>query len=83
MNDESRALRLELAKVCDSYNELIADKDTVDFRLGSREPYAEARPGIDPEHVYELESKSLSDDLRETLIKMIEFGKRIKKLERF
>ncbi|MGZ3498354.1 MAG: hypothetical protein ACXWNJ_17615 [Vulcanimicrobiaceae bacterium] len=83
MNDESRALRLELAKLCDFYNELVADKDTIDFRLGSPEPYAEAKPGIDAEAAYEVESGSLSDDIRETVIKMIEVGQRIRSLERF
>jgi hypothetical protein len=83
MNDESRALRQELTKVCDAYKELLADKDTVDFRLGSPEPYADAEPGIDPEQVYEVESESLNDNIRETVVKMIEVGQRIKRLEGF
>jgi hypothetical protein len=83
MNDESRALRQELATLCSSYNELIADKDTIDFRLGSKEPYAEAKPGIEPERAYEVESKSLGEDIREIVIKMIEVGQRIRSLEGF
>lgn len=82
MNDESRALRKELTKLYDSYNGLVADKDAIDFRLGSREPHAEARPGIDPEHVYEVESESLRDDIRDTVIKIMAVGDRIKGLER-
>lgn len=83
MTDESRALRQSLAELCDAYNELVADKDTLDFRLGSREPYAEAEPGTDPERIYESESKSLSDELRGTVIKMIETGQRIRSIEGF
>lgn len=83
MNDESRALRHSLAELCDAYNELVADKDTVDFRLGSRELYDEAEPGTDPEHVYEAESKSLSDEIRGIVIKMIETGERIRSIEGF
>jgi hypothetical protein len=81
MNDESGVLREELTKLYDSYNGLVADKDAIDVRLGSREPYAEARPGIDLGHVYEVESKSLVDDIRETVIKMMEVGDRLKGLE--
>ena len=83
MNDESRALQQQLTKLYDSYNELVADKDAIDFRLGSREPYAEARPWIDPEHVYEVESKLLGSDIRETVIKMMKIGQRIRGLEHF
>ena len=83
MNDESRALRQELGELCDSYNLLLADKDAIDFRLGSQEPYAEAKPGVDPEDVYEVESKSLSDDIRAVIIKAIGVGQRIRSLEGF
>lgn len=83
MNDESRALRQELAKLCDSYNHGITDKDTVDFRLGSNEPYAKAIKGIDPESVYETESKILSEDVRKIIIAMLHVGTRIREIEGF
>lgn len=71
MNDESRALRHELAELCDRYKDLVADKDTIDFRLGSQE-YVEARPGIDPEHVYEVESQSLGYNIRSVVVRVME-----------
>jgi hypothetical protein len=83
MNDESRALRRQLAVLCDSYNDLLADKDTIDFRLGSQEPYAEAKPGIDPERIYEVESQSLGNDIRALVIQVIGVGQRIRSLEGF
>lgn len=83
MDDESRALRQSLADLCGAYNELTADKDTIDFRLGSREPYGKAEPGIDPEHIYETESKSLSDEIRNIIIEMIDAGQRIRGIEGF
>ncbi len=81
MSDSSRALREELTKLYDSYNGLVADKDAIDFRLGWREPYTESRLAIDPEHVYEVESESLRDDIRETVLKIMEVGDQIKGLE--
>lgn len=81
INDESRALRRELTELYDSYNGLVADKDAIDFRLGSREPYAEVRPGIDSEDVYEVESELLRDDIRDTVIKIMDVRDRIKRLE--
>ncbi|HEV3155447.1 MAG TPA: hypothetical protein VGZ02_16670 [Candidatus Baltobacteraceae bacterium] len=83
MNDESRALRQDLVELFNSYNGLVADKDAVDFRLGSREPYAESKPGMDPERIYEIESESLGADLRAVLIKMIGIAQRIRTLEGF
>lgn len=83
MNDESRALRQKLAKLCDSYNHLISDKDTVDFRLGSHEPYAKTVSGIDPERIYEAESTALSEDVRQLIIAMLETGNRIREIEGF
>ena len=83
MNDESRALRLSLGELCSAYNELLADKDTLDFRLGSPEPYGESEPGTDPQRVYEAESKSLSNELRDIVIKIIETGQRIRGIEGF
>ena len=83
MNDESRALRQELGELCDSYNLLLADKDTIDFRLGSQKPYLEAKPGVDPEHVYEVESQSLGNDIRAIVVKVIGIAQRIRSLEGF
>ena len=81
ISDELRALRREITKLYDSYNGLVADKDTIDFRLGSREPYAEVRPGIDSEHVYEVESELLRDDIRDTVIRIMDVRDRIKSLK--
>jgi hypothetical protein len=39
MNDKSRALRYELGSFCDRYKAMLTDKDTLDIRLGSDEPY--------------------------------------------
>lgn len=83
MNDESRALRQSLGELCSAYNELLSDKDTVDFRLGSPEPYSETESGTDPERVYEAESKSLSNGLRDIVVKIIETGDRIRTIEGF
>jgi hypothetical protein len=83
MNDESRGLRRSLAELCGTYNELVANKDTIDFRLGSHEPYGQAESGTDPERVYENESKSLSDELRRVVVKLIEAGQRIRSIEGF
>jgi hypothetical protein len=81
MNDESRALRQELAELCESFNDLLADKDTIDFRLGSQEPYAQAKPGIDPGHVYEVESQSLRKDIRSVVFDVMGVVRRIRSLE--
>jgi hypothetical protein len=83
MNDESRGLRHRLAELCDVYNVLVADKDAIDFRLGSHEEYAAATEPMDAEAVYEGESHSVSGELRDTIIKMIEVAQRIRKIERF
>ncbi len=82
MNDESRALRKELTRLYDSYNGLVADKDAIDYHLAPREPYADGTPRIDPERVCEVESESLRDNIRGTVIKIMEVGDRIKGLER-
>lgn len=83
MNDESRALRQSLAQLCATYNDLIADKDTIDYRLGSPEPYGKTQPGTNAERVYETESKSLSDDIRKIIVEIIEAGQRIRSIEGF
>ncbi|MGD0969386.1 MAG: hypothetical protein ABR949_13995 [Candidatus Aquilonibacter sp.] len=83
MNDESRALRHQLRDLCDVYNVLVADKDTLDYRLGSHEAYAVTTEPVDAESVYEGESHSLSADLRDTIVKMIDVAQRIRKIEHF
>ena len=83
MNDESRALRHQLRELCDAYNVLVADKDTLDFRLGSHEPYATTADPVDAESVYEGESHSVSAELRHTIITMIDVAQRIRTIERF
>ena len=83
MSDRSRALRQTLGDLCSAYNERLADKDTVDFRLGSPEPYTTPEPGTQPERVYEAESESLSDELRTIVINIIETGQLIRNIEGF
>lgn len=83
MNDESRALRQSLADLCLAYIELLADKDTIDFRLGSPKAFGKAEQGIDPERIYEAESKSLSNELRRVVMRMLESGQRIRSIEGF
>jgi hypothetical protein len=83
MNDESRTLRRQLGEVCDAYHVLRADKDTVDFRLGSHEPYAVTTAPVDAESVYETESHAISAELRGIIVKMMEIGQRIRTIEHF
>ena len=83
MNDESRALRHQLRDLCDAYSVLLADKDAVDFRLGSHEAYAETAETVNAESVYEKESFSISDELRGTIVKMMEVAQRIRTIEQF
>lgn len=83
MDDESRALRHQLRELCDVYNVLVADKDTLDFRLGSDAPYAKTNEPVDAESVYEGESHAVSSELRDTIIKMSDVAQRIRTIERF
>ncbi len=83
MNDESRALRHQLRELCDAYNVLVADKDTLDFRLGSHDEYAVTTEPVDAESVYEGESHAVSAELRDTIVKMIDVAQRIRTIERF
>jgi hypothetical protein len=83
INDTSRALRYELVSLCERYNRMVADKDTIDFRLGSPQPYDATAASVNPEREYEHESYVVSDDLRRVIVEMIEIGQRIREIERF
>lgn len=83
MNDQSRELRYALGALCDRYNMMIADKDTLDYRLGSPHPYDETTREVDPEAVYVDESRTVSDDLRSIIVEMIDLGERIRAIEGF
>ena len=83
MNDRSRQLRYALGTLCERYNSMIADKDTLDFRLGSPEEYAETVGTIDAEEVYVRESAGVSNDLRSLIVEMIDVAQRIRDIEGF
>lgn len=83
MNDTTRELRYALGTLCERYNALIADKDTLDFRLGSQEPYDETVQGVNAEHAYEDESHRVSGDLRALIAEMVDIGQRIRTIEGF
>jgi len=83
MNDRSRQLRYALGTLCERYNSMIADKDTLDFRLGSPERYAETAGTIDAEEVYVRESAGVSNDLRSLIVEMIDVAQRIRDIEGF
>jgi hypothetical protein len=83
MNDESRELRYRLGSLCERYNAMIVDKDTLDYRLGSNEPYGETAHGVNAEQAYEGASKNIGSDLRSVIIEMVEIGKRIRDIEGF
>jgi hypothetical protein len=83
MNDTSRRLRYELGRLCERYNTMIADKDTLDFRLGSPEPYGATTHEVNAEQAYLGESRDVSGDLRTTIVEMIDLGQRIRAIEGF
>lgn len=83
MNDTSRELRYRLGTLCERYNNMIADKDTLDFRLGSPEPYGITTASVTAERVYEVESHEISDAIRKLIVEMVDVGKRIREIERF
>jgi hypothetical protein len=83
MNDTSRQLRYALGALCERYNSMIADKDTLDFRLGSPQPYGHTARSLDAEGAYEAESASVSSDLRGVIVEMIDVGQRIRAIEGF
>lgn len=83
MNDTTRRLRYALGALCDRYNTMIADKDTLDFRLGSSEPYGSTLNGTDAESAYLNESREVSEDLRTIIVEMMDVGRRIRDIEGF
>ena len=83
MNDTSRRLRYALGVLCDRYNTMIADKDALDFRLGSPEPYGHTAGDVDAEAAYVNESQDVSSDLRAVIVEMIDLGERIREIEGF
>jgi len=84
MNAKSRALRYELGSFCDRYKAMLADKDTLDIRLGSDEPYEDgSMPVGGAERAYEDASESASADLRQLIVQIVEIGQRIRAIESF
>lgn len=83
MNDTSRTLRYALGELCERYNAMIADKDVLDFRLGSKEAYGETLRNLDAQEAYLSESRSVSDDLRTVIVEMLDIGRRIREIEGF
>lgn len=83
MNDESRELRYRLGRLCERYNTMIADKDTLDYRLGSNEPYAETENEVSAERAYESASHEVSGDLRALIVEILDVGARIRRIEKF
>ncbi len=83
MNDTSRELRYRLGTLCERYNTMVADKDTLDFRLGSPEPYGDTTASVAPERVYEAESHEVTHTLRQLIVEIIEVGQSIRNIERF
>lgn len=83
MNDESRELRYRLGSLCERYNAMIADKDTLDYRLGADEPYDATLHSVNPEVVYEGASHEVSGELRTLIVEILDIGRRIREIERF
>ena len=83
MNDESRELRYRLGALCERYNAMIADMDTLDYRLGSNEPYDTTVHDVNAEAVYEGASRTVSGELRMVIVEILDIGKRIREIERF
>jgi hypothetical protein len=83
MNDTSRELRYALGTLCDRYNTMISNKDTLDFRLGSPKPYGHTSNEVDAESAYLTESREVSDDLRTLIVEMMDVSRRIRDIEGF
>lgn len=83
MNDTSRRLRYTLGVLCDRYNTMLADKDTVDFRLGTPEPYESTVHGIDAEKAYVEASQEVSSELRTIIVDIAQTAQDIRDIERF
>lgn len=83
MNDESRELRYRLGSLCERYNAMIADKDTLDYRLGANEPYEPTVNNVDAQAAYEGASHEVSGELRGLILDILDVGRRIREIERF
>ncbi len=83
MNDTSRELRYYLGTLCERYSAMLADKDILDFRLGSPKPYATTINSTNAEAAYESESRGVSHELRALIAEMISVGERIRAIEHF
>lgn len=83
ITDDSRTLRHQLGSLCLRYNTLFADKDALDFRLGSPDPYMETENNLDPEPIYETESLTLTADLRSLIVELLDVAQQIRAIERF
>ena len=84
MNAKSRALHHELGALCNRYNAMLADKDTLDIRLGSDEPYEDGSMSAGgAKRAYEDASESASADLRQLIVQIVEIGQRIRVIESF
>lgn len=62
---------------------MIADKDALDFRLGSPEPFGETTGAVDAENVYAEASGTVSRNLRALIVEMVEIAGRIRAIEGF
>ena len=84
MNDKSRALRHELGSLCDHYNAMLADKDTLDIRFGfTSRTNTGSMPAGGAKRAYEDASESASVDLRQLVVQIVEIGQRIRTIESF
>jgi hypothetical protein len=83
MNNTTRELRDQLGTLCERYNSLMSDKDVLDFRLGSNEPYGDTANGVDAEQAYAHESKIVSTDLRRIIKDIVGVAERIRRIEGF
>jgi hypothetical protein len=83
MNDTSRELRYALGALCGRYNMMVADKDVLDVRLGTAQPFGETVNGVDAERAYLSESRDVSNDLRSTIVEIAEIASRIRDIEGF
>lgn len=62
---------------------MIADKDALDFRLGSPEPFGETTGAVDAETVYAEASGTVSGNLRSLIVELMETAERIRAIEGF
>lgn len=83
MNDASRELRYRLGTLCERYNAMVADKDALDYRLGSPEPFGDTVHGTDAHSAYAGESRTVSSDLRVLIVEMLDICGQIRAIEGF